>query len=331
MALVSLEQWEEFYRKHRGAHVLQSPQWGWVKAAFGWNPICFQRNESGALILFRRLPFGLSIAYLPKGPLGSGWEDLWPEVDEICRQRRVVFLKVEPDLWEGPAGRYDPLFRGFKKSDFTIQPRRTMIVNLEGGEETWLSKMKQKTRYNIKLAERKEVQVQRSDDLNTFYELALITGKRDGFGVHALAYYQKVYDLFSGREQCALFIAKYGNRPLAGLMALRNGSRAWYLYGASNDEERNRMPAYLIQHAAMKWAFDSGCTEYDLWGIPDHDEDYLESNFSARSDGLWGVYRFKRGFGGKNIRSAGAWDKVYLPAFYRFYIYWMRRRNAQGG
>lgn len=328
MALVSLEQWEEFYRTQSDAHILQSSQWGQVKAAFGWDPICFQANESGSLILFKKLWFGLSIAYVPKGPLGSNWEVLWPAVDDICRQRRVVFLKVEPDLWDRSNERVAPMFRAFIKSDLTIQPRRTIIVNLEGGEESWLSKMKQKTRYNIKLAERKEVQVHQSDDLNVFYELALITGRRDGFGVHSFDYYKKTYDLFSKQGRCALFIAKFENRPLAGLMAFRNGSRAWYLYGASNDEERNRMPTYIIQHAAMKWAFDSGCTEYDLWGIPDDDEACLESNFSNRSDGLWGVYRFKRGFGGKICRSAGAWDKVYMPVFYRFYTYWMRRHRV---
>lgn len=327
MPLVSLDQWEDFYKRHPGAHILQSPQWGRVKAAFDWHPICFQKNETGALVLFKRLPFGLSIAYVPKGPLGSNWNELWPEMDEICRQRRAIFLKIEPDLSEPADVLYDVLFHGFKKSDFTIQPRKTIIVNLEGGEEAWLSRMKQKTRYNIKLAERKGVQVQRSDDVGAFYELALVTGKRDGFGIHSLEYYKKVFDLFSGQEQCALFFAKYENRPLAGLMAFRKGSRAWYLYGASNDEERNRMPTYLIQQAAMKWAFDSGCTEYDLWGIPDHDETYLEANFSTRSDDLWGVYRFKRGFGGKILRTAGAWDKAYLPVFYRFYTYWMRRHN----
>ena len=93
-------------------------------------------------------------------------------------------------------------------------------------------------------------------------------------------------------------MAEYEGRPLAGLMVFARGSRSWYFYGASNDEERNRMPTYLLQWEAMRWAKARGCSEYDLWGIPDADEEALEAGFASRSDGLWGVYRFKRGFGG---------------------------------
>ena len=93
---------------------------------------------------------------------------------------------------------------------------------------------------------------------------------------------------------CDLLVAEYDGRLLAGLMVFARGSRAWYFYGASNDEERNRMPAYLLQWEAMRWAKSRGCSEYDLWGVPDAEEDALEEGFSTRSDGLWGVYRFKR-------------------------------------
>ncbi|MCC6146763.1 MAG: peptidoglycan bridge formation glycyltransferase FemA/FemB family protein [Anaerolineaceae bacterium] len=330
MALVSLEQWKRYYQGYTEPHFLQSPSWGVVKADFGWEAVWVEHNEAGAQILFKKLPGGMSIAYIPKGPLGEEWAGLWPVVDPVCRQRKAIFLKVEPDRWEESGVNTQLLFPGFRKSDFTIQPRRTIVVDLEGGEEAWLNRMRQKTRYNIKLAERKGIQVALSSDVETFFQLALVTGKRDGFGVHSLDYYQKVFDIFTQQNQCALFIATYENRPLAGLMVLRSGKRTWYLYGASNDEERNRMPTYLIQHAAMKWAFEAGCSTYDLWGIPDYDDDYLEANFPRKADGLWGVYRFKRGFGGKSWRSDGAWDRVYSPALYKLYTYWMRRR-ASGG
>jgi Uncharacterized protein involved in methicillin resistance len=84
------------------------------------------------------------------------------------------------------------------------------------------------------------------------------------------------------------------------------GRRAWYVYGASNDQERNRMPTYLLQWEAMRWARARGAEEYDLWGVPDADEETLEAHFTERSDGLWGVYRFKRGFGGQVKRAAQA-------------------------
>lgn len=329
--LNTLEEWQSFYTDHPVAHILQAPEWGLLKCEFGWEPVNVRTGDCGAQVLFKRLPMGFSAAYIAKGPIGENWRGLWPAVDEICRQKKAVFLKVEPDLWEVPEEKYEKLFPGFIKTDLTVQPRRTVVINLEGGEKTWLSRMKQKTRYNIKLAERKYVRVEISNNVEEFYSLAQVTGSRDGFGIHTVQYYQRAFDLFSKKGLCSLHIAKYNDQPLAGLMVFMHGRRAWYLYGASNDVERNRMPAYLVQQAAMKWAYERGCLEYDLWGIPDYDEEFLESNFETRQDGLWGVYRFKRGFGGKNMRSAGAWEKVYNPLLYRAYLLMMKRRGIQGG
>jgi lipid II:glycine glycyltransferase (peptidoglycan interpeptide bridge formation enzyme) len=100
------------------------------------------------------------------------------------------------------------------------------------------------------------------------------------------------------------------------------------LYGASTDEERNRMPTYLLQWEAMRWAKARGAEEYDLWGVPDEDEATLEANFETRHDGLWGVYRFKRGFGGKVNQAAGPLDTVYHPLLYRLYVAVIGRREA---
>jgi len=111
----------------------------------------------------------------------------------------------------------------------------------------------------------------------------------------------------------------------AGLMVFAHGRRAWYFYGASASDHRDRMPTYILQWEAMRWARAHGCTEYDLWGVPDADEDTLENEFSERSDGLWGVYRFKRGFGGRLCRSAGPWDRIYQPVLYKFYERWASR------
>jgi lipid II:glycine glycyltransferase (peptidoglycan interpeptide bridge formation enzyme) len=130
--------------------------------------------------------------------------------------------------------------------------------------------------------------------------------------------------------KAVLLQAEFQGQALAALMAFSHGPRAWYLYGASSDEERNRMPAYLLQWEAMRWAAQQGCREYDLYGIPDVDEEQLEAEFSDRSEGLWGVYRFKRGFGGEVRRSAGAWDRVYQPLAYRAYRWYLGRRSREG-
>ena len=108
----------------------------------------------------------------------------------------------------------------------------------------------------------------------------------------------------------------YQGKPLSAMMLIAQGKRGTYLYGASSNEERNRMPNHLIQWTAMKICRDCGCTEYDLWGVPDEEESVLEAQFQDRHDGLWPVYRFKRGFGGRVLRTAGSWDCFCLPLPY---------------
>jgi peptidoglycan pentaglycine glycine transferase (the first glycine) len=329
MNTLTLKDWEKYYRQYPDAHVLQSPAWGELKSVFGWEPVCVASEKAAAQILFRRLPLGMSIAYIPKGPLGDDWQDLWPQIDAICHARKAVFLKVEPDYWDTEKEAVQDRFPGFIPSK-PIQPWRTVLISLAGSEDDWLGAMKQKTRYNIHLAERKEVTVRTTDNVEVFHQLMKTTGERDQFGVHSQAYYQMAFDLFSARKECVILLAEYQGTPLGALMIFAHGGRAWYMYGASNDVERNRMPTYLLQWEAMKWAAAQGCSSYDLWGVPDCDEVELEASFEGRSDGLWGVYRFKRGFGGKVIRSAGAWDKVYNPLLYRSYLWWTGRRSEQG-
>ncbi len=143
--------------------------------------------------------------------------------------------------------------------------------------------------------------------------------------------YRKVNELFARNGNCALLLASYENRPLGGLMVFSHGSRAYYLYGASSDVERNRMPAYLLQWEAMRWARSKGCRDYDLWGIPDCNAEELEAQFANRADGLWGVYRFKRGFGGEVCRSVGAWDRFYYPLVRTLYRWLGGWRGATPG
>ncbi len=319
--------WEAFLFQHPNAHLLQTGAWGELKAAFGWSVERVIAGQTGAQILLRRIPFGMNFAYLSKGPVGEKWGDCWPEVDAVCRRRHAIFLKVEPDQWIGVDGINTPP-PGFQPSPHSIQPPRTLLVDLRGDEEAILGRMKQKTRYNIKLAQKKGVVVRPTVDLEVFHRLMQVTGVRDQFGVHNLAYYQRAYDLFYTHNSCELLVAEFEGEPLAALMVFAQGARAWYLYGASSNEHRDRMPTYLLQWEAMRWARGRGCTEYDLWGVPDVDENTLEAEFSQRSNGLWGVYRNKRGFGGKLYRAAGPWDRVYSPLAYQLYTWWVSRRST---
>ena len=301
-------------------HLLQSPLWGQFKAGFGWEPEAFRSQSAQAQVLFRRLPLGLSLAYLPKGPVGQEWASLWPQIDAACKRRRAVFLQVEPDLAEGDlTPDIADQLQGFIVEPHTIQPRNTILLDLKADEDELLARMKQKTRYNIRLAEKKGVVVRETNDIQGFYRLMQTTGTRDGFAVHDISYYQKAYEVFSPTGECVLLGAFFEEKPLAYLMLFLSGERSWYFYGASDDASRNLMPTYLLQWEAIRWSKAHGATVYDLWGIPDASEAELEEQFMQRSDGLWGVYRFKRGFGGEVVRSVPAFIRVYKPLLYRVY------------
>ena len=332
--------WSRLVAQHNG-HLLQSWAWGRLKSRFGWTPVQLHTEYAAAQVLFRKLPLGYSVAYIPKGPLVN-WknsqqcEALLELVDAEARKRKAVFLKIEPDLNEvdddspPTAELFTPATsilteRGFIAAD-TIQPQSSIIVDISGSEDDILAAMKQKTRYNIRLATKRGVTTRQGTeaDLAIFYSLTQLTAKRDGFGVHASAYYQTAMQLFDA-TRCALLLAEFEGEPLAALMAFRQGATAYYFYGASSNAYRKLMPAYLLQWEAMRWAKAQGCTHYDLWGIPTANKDTLEAEFSSRSDGLWGVYRFKRGFGGQVVHSLGAFDLVYIPWLYRLYS---RRRGV---
>jgi len=313
-------QWKEFVKSNPSAHILQMDEWAKLKSHFGWYSKQVINNGSGAQILFRKLPLSRTIAYIPKGPLGpkDSWKRLFNEFDLICKRNKSIFLKIEPDAWECQESEIAKLMNGYAQPSSPIQPRRTIVISLSGDQELWLQAMKQKTRYNIRLAARKNVIISQSNDLSIYHNLMIETGKRDAFGVHSEKYYQQVFNLFQP-ESSTIFLAKYGNQSLAAIMVFSSGTRAYYFYGASSNKERNRMPTYLLQFEAMKWAKERGCEIYDLWGVPDAESEVLEAQFKSRSDGLWGVYRFKRGFGGQIKRACSAFDRIYHPALYKAY------------
>ena len=332
MPIVSLSDWNQFLASSPNTHLLQTGEWGKLKSAFGWKAIRIITGTAGVQILFRKLPLGFTLGYIPKPALNGQQtvfnQELWREIDSVCKKNRAVFLKLEPDLWQDADSTKLPITNyQLRRSPHNIQPPRTIIVDIKDSEEQILARMKQKTRYNIRLAEKKGVTVRAWDDMEAFHNMMLLTGKRDGFGVHSREYYQRAYDLLHPKQMGELLLAEYEGKPLAALFVARNGNRAYYLYGASTDEERNRMPAYLLQWEAVKWAKAHGCEEYDLWGVPDEEEATLEANFETRHDGLWGVYRFKRGFGGELKRAVQAMDRIYNPLLYWAYLRFVGNRE----
>jgi lipid II:glycine glycyltransferase (peptidoglycan interpeptide bridge formation enzyme) len=341
----SPETWNHFVAHHPQASILQTTPWGELKADFGWEvqQVALagdeQRLTAGAQTLYRRLPVLGQLAYVPHGPL-IDWDDrdasasLLEPLEETARSQGAMALTVEPNLPDESRYREALTALGFTPSPLSsVQPRRTILVDLTEDEDAIMMAMKSKTRYNIRLAGRKGVVVRAAtaEDLPTFNRLMSATAERNEFGVHSPAYYERAFHLFVPRGWARLFLAEVEGDAVAALMAFALGDRAWYFYGASSTAHREKMPTYALQWAAMRWARSNGCTEYDLWGIPDEDEETLEDEFTERSDGLWGVYRFKRGFGGEVVRSVGVWDKPLRPLGYRLYTLALRLRGEGYG
>lgn len=323
-------EWDDFVSRHSHGHILQTQAWGQLKAAHGWRAAraSVLSDQSGpvgvALALMRALPYGLGkIAYIPRGPVVN-WDDerhaeaAMRTVYRLARHHGAFAVVLEPDLLDTPSDRHLLGRLKLKPVDFSVQPRRTIWVNLDVDEDVdILTAMKPKTRYNIGLAKRRGVTVRVGsvDDAELFYAMMRATAERDAFAIHPASYYRDFLELFTrgANAPARLLIAEYRREPLAALIVTALGERATYLYGASTNTHRELMPTYLLQWEAMLWARQRGCKTYDLWGVPDEDEATLEANFEKRADGLWGVYRFKRGFGGQVVRHIGAWVYVLSP------------------
>lgn len=336
-------EWDAFVAAHPHGSILQTTNWARFKNRFNWaaRRVWLRRDGklvAGAQILFRSAALGMvKIGYIPHGPL-LNWQDeeqvdiLFNQIDMAGYEHRAGLIKMEPLVWqeEMPSAQWEAFCQRQEMLTLpdadTIQPPRTIIVDLRPSLDDILASMKQKTRYNIRLSAKKGVSVRQGTiaDMPLFNQLMQITGQRDAFGVHEPVYYKAFFELFAPK-QAAMFIAEFEERPLAAIMVSAVGQKAAYLYGASSNEERKRMPTYALQWTAMQWAKDRGCTEYDLWGIPDAPEEELEANFTKRSDGLWGVYRNKRGFGGLNKRTVGAFNRIYNRRVYKLYQ-WRRNR-----
>jgi len=322
------ERWDSFAAKAPQGHFLQSYGWGEFKGLFGWQAERLILEDSGrpqlgAQVLYRSTPLG-SVAYVPRGPVGDLREPLLKAIldatHERAKKRGAVFLKVEPNVVEG----CEPsVFRdgGFCPSPQTVQPKSTVIVDLLPDLADISSRQKQKTRYNIGLAARKGVRVAQAgpEGLPTFHQLLDETARRDSFAVRPLSYFQQMTEKMG--ENVRLFLASYEDQVLAGILVAAFGREAIYLYGASGNVHRNLMPNHLLQWEAMKWAKARGCACYDLWGVPPEagsPEEELIPDEQKKGE-LWGVYRFKQGFGGRVVRYSGAFDYVYSPLRYRLW------------
>ncbi len=322
--------WNRALLQLPGYHALQTWQWGELKSQFGWqmHPLSFREEGKPvgqALLLTRQLP-GLpwKLAYTPRGPIFPFQDierstQLLERLQEEARRRRALFLKIDPDVAldneNGQALREWLAAHGWRFSPQQIQFRNTALLDLSADDETLLARMKQKSRYNIRLAARKGVQVRPGDqgDFPSFYKLYEETAKRDGFLIRPYAYYETSWRLFlqEGMGMLLLAYLPAEKAPVAGIFLFLMDKKAWYMYGASSNRGRKYMPNYLLQWEAMRRVKANGVIHYDLWGAPEQ---------LHEADPLWGVYRFKAGLGAVFRAGLGAWDYPFHKLPYRLYL-----------
>lgn len=299
---------------------LQSPEWEELQRSLGrkaW-------RVNGTLVIQHSLSLGFNYLYCPRPNSGiwnlrtrastvrgrqeSGIRAL-NALRNIARQERSIFLKIDPI--DDPPPEVGP--RCFSSS---IQPQKTVVLDLSKSEDELLAAMHPKTRYNTRLAERKGVAVTIHEPRNTnhefaiFYELLRETSQRDNFYLHGMDHYQKLLAVRSPDFSNELFFANYDGKLLAAAMVnfyrSLTSAVATYLHGGSSREYREVMAPHLLHWAIIKEAKARGCRYYDLWGIDER---------------KWpGLTRFKLGFGGEMVEYPPSLDIVYRPAWYRWYV-----------
>jgi len=312
--------------------LLQTGFWGRHKENFGWKPKAFHisiddRNKTFSMLTLTRVFKGrFSFTYIPFGPpVDEPGEEPGVFLTSLA-DALLPYLKVKPLFirFDLPWGRYGidegvPVLetgRKLVKAPLDVQPASTVILAINSPDDDILAGMKSKTRYNIRLALKKGVKVLEAgiEGLSSWYGIYRETAERDRIAIHSFEYYRYLFELSEtyGREApvIKLLHAKAENELLAGIIIALKGEYAWYLYGASSGKKRNYMPAYALQWKAIELAKKNGCKYYDLFGIPPSpDPDHP----------MYGLYRFKTGFGGKILHRYGSYDFINKQG--RYYLY----------
>ncbi len=315
---------------------LQTPFWAEFKASHGWKPFYFFLDgpdavRSPLVVLSREIRFLGSFAYAPMGPNPEFFANTEPTeaLKTLARAlaphlpANTLCIRFDPPLSSAPA-----TSPGLRKGASDVQPPDTVVLDLSLGEEALLEGMKPKWRYNVRLGEKKGLEIRALSGreaalagIDSFYALYRETATRDGIAIHGEAYYRDFFLAAAEGKYPAdarLYIASHDGRDIAAIVTLFGEYGATYLYGASSNEKRNLMPAYFLQWRAIRDAMAAGCPTYDFYGIPPTDDP---------GHPMHGLFRFKTGFGGSIVHRCGSWDAPLSPWRYEA---WRTAEAARG-
>ena len=298
------KEYEAFVSTHPKGHFMQSVKWAGVKREWKWEAVIV-RDENKKIVgtmalLIRKVP-GLptSLMYSPRGPVcdihdEKVFKELVDGAKELAKKYKCYLLKLDPDVViQDEEFLNISLKNGFKvnsgsKSFEAIQPRFVFRMNVHDKTmDELMASFHSKTRYNVRVAIKNNVEMKicGKEVLPDFIPIMETTGERDSFITRPLSYFENMKDCLG--DDMRVYMAYYENKPIAGSICIHYGDKVWYLYGASANMHRNKMPNYLVQHEMIKWAVETGCNVYDFRGI---------SGFVDESNPLYGIYRFKKGF-----------------------------------
>lgn len=280
----------------------------------GW--LSFQKKSGRKVIPFtdfsgiaENLPFGKSFLWIQRGPKNLNLQELREE----GKKAGAVFVRIEPAKVTEKEKREGFLKLVMPGSLLSGQasPKATRVLDISKPEEEILAGMKQKTRYNIRLAGKKGVTVKESEDVGVLYSLLQATAKRDrGYAPHEKDYYEKMVAELAGDKTVRIFTAEKDGEPLAAILVSVYGEVATYLHGGFSDKYRNLMAPYLCQWEAIKYAKERGCSCYDFWGVAETDDP---------ADPWAGISRFKEGFGGEKVIFPGSYDIIISSFWYNLF------------
>jgi len=267
------------------------------------------------------LPFGKKFVWVQKGPASiSNFEF---QISNL--PKGTIFIRLEPSVLtetEIKKARLRLVTKGSLLSG-QASPKATRVLDISNNEEEILAQMKPKTRYNIRLAEKKGVEVKRLDSEDILYDLLTKTATRDkGYSPHEKPYYTKMVKDLAKNDVAHVFVAEHEGNFLAAILVSFFGEVSTYLHGGFNEQKRNLMAPYLCQWEAIRYAKSKGCKIYDFWGVAETDDP---------NDSWAGISRFKEGFGGEKVVFPGSYDLVISNLWYNFLSLLAKiRRIARG-
>jgi lipid II:glycine glycyltransferase (peptidoglycan interpeptide bridge formation enzyme) len=320
-----------------GGHIYQSKEWSEIKEYNGWEPVYCIYEATAFLVAFVLLKKSASILgniyYCSKGPgffrnfrddkdSRAHFMEFVNDLKSFAHKHdnQAILVKLEPELDHD--SKIDLQKSGLQKSGADLQFKATIFVDLAGSEDEIIGSFKQKTRYNIRLAERKGVKIEFRDmdeqGVELMYSLMQATQKRAGFFLRQKDYFGNYWRALAGAGMGQLVVATHEGDVLGGVFVTKFGKKAYYKDGGSFETKRNLMAPYLLQWEAIKWAKSKGATSYDLVAVPPKAE--LENEKHMQH----GLYLFKRGFNEEVTEFVGCWD---LPVNHSKFRIWSKQES----